>query len=232
MKNMVFALVVFLSVRVVAGESSLLASGAEIVKQSYRGDPAASGGVSFRDTEQSRHLLRIAANGDREYISADGTLGYSNSSTHTTLTFKGQVIPEAKRFVRLPPGGKLQPGMEWDASVVGGTSCGDMPFEYKAKSSEGTPFTLQMNGNPQSFRTIRIEYRASVRICASSNDPNPTKHWERKQVILFAPALNEIVESTTWSFNWRSSPNANDESRLVDAAHGWRIVEIRQRQTE
>lgn len=231
MKNMVFVLFVFLSAGVVAGES-LLASGSKIVIQSYSGDPVASGGVSFRDTERNQYSLRIEANGDRNYLLGDGSIHHGNSADHTTLIWNGKAIPGAKRFARLPPGGKLQSGMEWDASVVGGTSCGDMPFEYNAKSSEGTPFTLQMNGNPQSFRTIRIEYRASVRICAIWNALNPNRHWERKQVILFAPALNEIVESTTWSFNWRSSPNANDESRFVDGAHGWRIVEIRQRQTE
>ena len=95
---------------------------------------------------------RIAANGDREYISLTERWAIAIPKPATTLTFKGQVIPEAKRFVRLPPGGQLQPGMEWDASVVGGTSCGDMSFQYKAKSSEGTPFTLQMNGRPVHFR--------------------------------------------------------------------------------
>lgn len=233
MKSVLFALVLFLSAiggtTAVAGGEPLLVSGSKIVIQSYRGDPVVSGGVKFRDTEQKEYLLRIEADGSRNYLVEDGSIHHGNSSDHTTLIWKGKPIPEAKRFVRLPQGRRLQPGMEWDASVVGGTSCGEMPFEYRAVSAQGRPFELEIDGVSRSVETIEIVYRASVRICPSPDKPTPIEKWERKQVLLFAPSLNEIVESTTISYNWRATRNLDEETRFVDSAHGWRIKEIRTR---
>lgn len=224
-KNMVFVLFVFLSAGVLAGES-LLGSGAKIVIQSYKGDPVVSGGVNFRDTERNQYSLRIEANGDRNYLAGDGSIHHGNSADHTTLIWKGKTIPEVKRFVRLPPEGKLQPGMEWDASVVGGTSCGDMPFEYKAVSVRGQPFELEIDGVKRSVETIEITYRASVRICSSIDKPTPIERWERRQVVLFAPLLDEVVQNTTTNYNWRATRNSDEDTRFVDSAHGWRVVEI------
>ena len=227
MKNMVMVLVywVLVGTGTVASGSELLGTGDKITIQSFEGEPIVSGGVAFRDTERSEYVLRIEADGARNFLAKDGSIHHGNSNNHTTLVWKGEPIPEPKRFIRLPPGGNLQPGMEWDASVVGGTSCGDMAFEYKAKSSQGEPFTLQIDGVSRSVKTIRIEYRASVRVCTSPNSLSPTKFWERKQVALYSPELDEFLASETISFNWRNS-GADEKNRFVDRAKGWRIVEI------
>lgn len=210
-----------------------LPSGSKVLIGVYKADLNPGGGISgFRDTSESTYVLRIQPNGDRHYVHTDGSVHHGNSSRHTTLIWKGKDIPAAKQFVRLPPEGDLQPGMKWSANVQGETSCGEMPFQYEAYSLAGPTVGILFNGEVRQIETIKIVYVASVRICGSPGNPNPAEQWQRQQVVLFAPSLNEIVESLTFSFNWRSRiPSIPEEDpkqtkRFLDSAHGWKIVGI------
>jgi hypothetical protein len=119
------------------------------------------------------------------------------------------------QFVRLPPDGKLEPGMTWavPSGKINIDCAKEVPLNYKAISENGPVANLVIDGRDTEVATIHIYYEAWIENCEAGS-------WKKTIDVLYAPALNEIISSKSLNYV-KSSIN------FIDGGGGWAITAIK-----
>jgi len=202
------------------GQVKPLATGDIITRTSLVAQQIGNGPVTFAPKESITLEVLIEDNGDRKFFESQGfgkPVYYANDKFFTDIIWRDKRIPQNLRFVRFPPGGKLEPSMQWDVPPYYTKSCGSTKaasvLNYKATSENGPDVIITIDGKDTTVTTIRIFYEGWLPTC------NPGFTWKKTHEVLYSPELNELI--STKVVEWYMA------TMFMEGGGGWAITSIK-----
>lgn len=174
-----------------------ISSGDIVTRQYYNPTQLGSEPIEFPKKGSGSYKMQIEENGDRKFLDPeDDSLVFINNKDYVTVFTKGKPIPEDYRFVRLPIGVPLRPGMEWDVPTYQLNTWEE--GNVSAKSSIGPTIHVQLDDIKTPIDTILINYEGRVQVRGG---------YSRRISIesLFSRQLNEFVRHQVIDWHWEGN---------------------------